>query len=275
MNRNLRSFLLWTLAFLLTVAAAVFQRRTGPSYPMRGTVVVENIPVKYSLIRTYDGDDNAPVKILIADTSVGGELKLKRYKSYDDWSLVTMIREGDQLTGYIPHQPMAGKVMYHVRLTKNGNTYVVNEKPAIIRFKGFVPRGILWTHIIIIFLAMLISTRTGLEILFKGKHTYLYSWITVVTFLIGGMILGPVVQKYSFDAYWTGWPFGHDLTDNKSLVAFIFWLVALGYQLWNRNRKVWALIASAVLLVIYVIPHSVLGSEIDYTRQENKTESTQ
>ena len=35
---------------------------------------------------------------------------------------------------------------------------------------------------------------------------------------LGGMILGPIVQKYAFGAYWTGIPFGHDLTDAKNLV---------------------------------------------------------
>jgi len=93
--------------------------------------------------------------------------------------------------------------------------------------------------------------------------------------LIGGMILGPVVQKYAFDAYWTGWPFGHDLTDNKSLVAFIFWLVALGYQIRNRQKKSWAVVAAIILLVVYMIPHSVLGSEIDYTQEAPKQEVQQ
>jgi hypothetical protein len=273
MSPKLRSILLWVFAFILTIVAAVYQRMTGPSYPMRGSGVIGDSLIRYSLIRTWDGSDDAPVTITISDTSVNGELKLKRFKSYDTWSTLPMIREGDRLVGYIPHQPPAGKVIYHVTLTRNGNFWLLNEKPSIIRFKGFVPRNILWTHIILIFLSMFISTRTGLEVIFKGNNTYLYSWITVVCFLIGGMILGPVVQKYSFGAYWTGWPFGHDLTDNKSLVAFIFWLAALGFQIWNRNRRIWALIASVVLLTVYLIPHSVLGSEIDHTKQEQNTES--
>jgi hypothetical protein len=41
------------------------------------------------------------------------------------------------------------------------------------------------------------------------------------------MILGPVVQKFAFGEYWTGFPFGTDLTDNKTLIAFIGWIIAL------------------------------------------------
>ena len=80
------------------------------------------------------------------------------------------------------------------------------------------------------------------------------------------MIFGPIVQKFAFNAFWTGWPWGHDLTDNKTIVAFIFWLIALIRLIKNKEKRGWALVASIVLLVIYLIPHSVLGSEIDYTQ---------
>lgn len=254
-------------AFVITVGSAYYQRTTGPTYELRGRVTIDETVYQYKLIRTYDGNDQAPVEIAVADPDVSGELKLRRYKSHDEWSTTTMVRQGDKLTGYIPHQPMAGKVMYHVTLKKGGNTFLLNEEPAIIRFKGFVPRGILIAHIIIIFLAMLFSTRTAFEVLFKLKYTYLYTWITLICLTIGGMILGPVVQKYAFDAYWTGWPFGHDLTDNKSLLAFIFWIVALAYQIWRREKKNWAVVAAVVLFLVYIIPHSILGSEIDYTKE--------
>jgi hypothetical protein len=84
--------------------------------------------------------------------------------------------------------------------------------------------------------------------------------------IFGGLILGPVVQKYAFDAYWTGFPFGHDLTDNKTAVAFIGWLIAfLMYKKSNQPKR-WALFASILLLIVYLIPHSVLGSELDYKK---------
>jgi hypothetical protein len=45
------------------------------------------------------------------------------------------------------------------------------------------------------------------------------------------MILGPVVQYYAFGEFWTGVPFGWDLTDNKTLVAVIFWALAVANEL--------------------------------------------
>ena len=65
------------------------------------------------------------------------------------------------------------------------------------------------------FFGMLLSTRAGLEA-YSTTPNYgrLILW-TVALLTVGGLLLGPIVQKYAFDAFWTGWPFGTDLTDNK------------------------------------------------------------
>ena len=63
------------------------------------------------------------------------------------------------------------------------------------------------------------------------------------------------------------------MTDNKVLVALIVWIIALWKFKKNRQSYGWATAASIVLLLVYLIPHSLLGSEIDYTKIEKpKTE---
>ena len=271
MNSKVKSFLLWFFAFLFTAFIAIYQRMTGPTYPISGKVEIEHRVIKYKLIRTYDGNDDAKIIIPVPDTAVTGEYRYMRVRSNDSWAIQPMKRMGNDLVASIPHQPIAGKVMYQVTLIREGKHYLLNEKPAAMRYKGAIPMAILMFHIIVIFMAMLFSTRTGLEVIFKGKYTWAYSWGTLITLLIGGMIMGPVVQKYSFNVYWAGWPFGEDLTDNKSLVAFIFWIIAIIKQYRNREKKTWSLVAAVVLLVVFLIPHSVLGSEHDFTK-EQKTE---
>jgi hypothetical protein len=272
MNKTLKSWLIWIFAIIFTVVIAGYQRRTGPTYPMKVKKEIGKTVVKTDLIRTYDGQDDAKVILNIPDTSIKGKVQFRRFKSYDNWTSALLIRKGDFLIGSLPHQAIAGKVMYHITLVKGNEEVLLNDDPAVLRYKGHVPMFILLPHILIIFLAMLFSTITGLEVITKGKHTFLYTWITLITLLIGGLILGPVVQKFSFDVYWAGWPFGHDLTDNKSVVAFIFWVIALIFQYRNREKKSWTLLASIVLLIVFLIPHSLLGSEIDYTKLP-KTES--
>ncbi|MCX6280212.1 MAG: hypothetical protein NT004_19280 [Bacteroidetes bacterium] len=270
MNSKLKYTLIWIFSVVFTLCIAVYQRMTGPTYPVRGKAEIGGQTVKFRLIRTYDGNDNAPIKVIAPDTTIKGELKLRRFKSYDGWQIQAMQRKGDTLVGYLPHQDPAGKVMYDVTLIKGDQRVLLNDHSAVLRYKGFVPGYILIPHIFFIFFAMIFSTLTGFMVVFRMKHAYIYTWLTVIFLAMGGLILGPIVQKFSFDAYWTGWPFGYDLTDNKSLVAFIFWVIALVVMKKHRENQLWPIIATIVLLAIFLIPHSTLGSEIDFTKEQKK-----
>ncbi len=272
MNNTLKSILLWFFAIIFTLAIAVYQRMTGPTYPVRGHTEIGSQSVKYRLLRTYDGADDAMIEISVPDTSIKGEIQFRRFRSFDNWTTNPMVRQGELLIGSVPHQDAAGKIMYNITLLQGMQKYPLNTQPVVMRYKGAVPAWVLIPHIFFIFMAMLFSTRTGLEVIFKGGSTWLYAWVTIITLVMGGLILGPIVQKFSFNAYWTGWPFGHDLTDNKSLVAFIFWAIALFVMKKNRENKVWPVVASFVLLIVFLIPHSMLGSEIDFTKAP-KTEA--
>ncbi len=81
-------------------------------------------------------------------------------------------------------------------------------------------------------------------------------------YLLGGLIFGPWVQLYAFNELWAGVPFAWDLTDNKTLVAFLFWLLA---YFMNRKKEspVYTVVAAIVMLLVYSIPHSMYGSQLD------------
>jgi hypothetical protein len=86
------------------------------------------------------------------------------------------------------------------------------------------------------------------------------------------------VQKFAFDAYWTGFPWGYDLTDNKTLLMWLAWAVACGalgrpgrrdVPGWGRRGTVF--VAAVVMTVVYLIPHSLRGSQLDYGQVESGT----
>lgn len=268
MTYRTKAWIFWIFSVLFTISIAIYQRMTGPTYPVRGSVEIAGEKVKYRLIRTHVSDFDAKVSVK-APEGVEGEFTYRRFKSWDDWHTVEMTREGDELFAMVPKQPPAGKVQYKVKLKANGEEIKLTDEAVIMRYKGHVPDYVLIPHIILMFLAMLFSTRTGIEAIIKGKHTFTYTAATLFLLLPGGMILGPIVQKFAFGEYWTGWPLGTDLTDNKTAVAFLAWIIAFVRLRKNKNATVWALVASIILLIVYLVPHSVLGSEIDFRELEN------
>jgi hypothetical protein len=255
--------LYWIIAILITLSAIIYQRKTGPTYDKKTTVTIENSEYTVKLIRSHGGESDCPVVIQIPDENINGEILYRKYPTNNDWNTIQMERTGDLLAGKLPNLPPAGKYEYKVVLEKDGEKYLLNNnQPVIIRFKGDVPATILIPHIIFMFLAMLLGNLAGIMAVFKYPKFRFYTKATFYTLLLGGMILGPWVQWHAFGEAWAGVPFAWDLTDNKTLVAFIFWLVAL---LMNRKkeRPVYVVVAAIVMLIVYSIPHSMYGSQLD------------
>lgn len=270
-----RNILFWLLALVITLASAVYQRATGPTYPIDGEAELAGYPVSYSLTRTHGGDGDQPIRLHTPKGGINGALMYKRYKTDDAWTPLPLRLVGDTLVAMLPHQPPAGKLEYMLELESDGELLRLPERETIVtRFKGAVPLSALIPHVIAMFLAMLISTRAGLEALRKKGHPRGYTLWTTGLLIVGGLILGPIVQNYAFGAYWTGFPFGTDLTDNKTLIAFIAWVIAIA-AVWNRESfeqkpiRRWFVVAAAlVMLAVYLIPHSMMGSEIDYQEMD-------
>ena len=259
--------LLWIVAFLITAASAVYQRRTGPTYPVRGKVVLDETIVSYRLLRSHEVGQGAPIRLTVPDTTVTGYIRYRWFEMPgEELEMIPLKRQDDALIAQLPERPPAGKIMYFVYLEKGGEKYSLSaDEPVVIRYKGGVPTAVLIPHVILMFLAMLLSTRAGLEALdAEGKFRRYMAW-TIVLFFISGFILGPIIQKFAFGAYWTGVPFGTDLTDNKTLIAMLGWVAAWIQTRRGQHGRGWVVFASVLMLVVYLVPHSLLGSELKYT----------
>lgn len=270
-----RTALLWGLALLLMLSSVVYQRRTGPTYPMRGSVVVEGQTVPYRLVRSASTSGDARVALPAVVSDAGGSLHYKRYKTVDPLAVLPLVRERrdgrDEWAAYLPKQPAAGKLEYFVMLQSPGGNERVprGAEPVVIRFKDDVPLPWLVSHVIVMFVALLVGMRAGLGALFAQPGTRRLAGVTLAGISIGGMLLGPIVQKHAFGEYWTGFPWGYDLTDNKTLLMWLVWLVACA-AIWRMpsetsgRARTAVLVAACAMTVVYVIPHSLFGSELDY-----------
>lgn len=265
-----RVITLWTVAFFLTVAFLVWQKISGPTYEVRYQTEVGGVPLKGHLLRTHSITGDMPVTVSVAaEAGVAGTVIWRRYPTSDPWERLPMVYQDGQLKAELPRQKMAGKLEYSIEFTKDDAVVKVPADEAVVaRFKGDVPVLILVFHVSCMILGMLFSTGCGLEALTNGGGLKSLARAAFVFLLLGGLTLGPVVQKYAFDVYWSGWPLGGDWTDNKLAIGALVWLVAA----WmardsqpGRPRGKWAcVVAMLTIFVIYGIPHSIHGSTLDY-----------
>ncbi len=273
MKSILQSVVLWFFALVITLGLAGYQRRTGPSYPLRGTASIGGATVSYALPRSHGGAGGLMVVLkLPAGIAEGADVFWRRYPTQDSWARVPMKAVGEDYRAEIPHQPAAGKVEYRVAVrTDNGPVPVPGGQSVVARFRGDVPAWLLIPHILCMFVGMLLATRGLLEVLLRGRGRGRGMVLGATGLLVlGGLVLGPLVQLHAFGALWTGWPLGGDLTDNKTLLAILAWLPA-ALAAWKRRQHPLLLATGwAVMMAVFLIPHSMRGSQLDWAEQEHK-----
>ncbi|MFZ2492408.1 MAG: hypothetical protein WA208_13080 [Thermoanaerobaculia bacterium] len=210
---------------------------------------------------------------------IRGQVEYRRYRSNDAWSVVPMERgsfsferrgRATSLAGLgaaLPGLPeRAGKYEFFVRIAAGtgGFVSVTGDRPVYARFKAGVPTWALIAHILAIFTSMMFAIRTVLEAIVDGDFRRLLV-ATIASLLLGAFVLGPLIQWYAFGVWWAGVPFGYDWTDNKVLVSLFAWGVAAWTNRGGRRNRRAIFAAGVVTLLVYFIPHSVFGSEYDYT----------
>ncbi len=263
-----KSFILWTITVVITVSAMFYQRLTGPTYPKKVNVELASQQYKFKLLRSNEIGSPCDINLNIEDKGVKAIIYFKKYKVKELWTEVEMLPktiDGKRiLTATLPEQPAAGKVEYYISLIKGDNVVeIAKDEPVVVRFKGYVPRYILIPHIIFMIISLFVATRAGVGAVAGANDTRKYAGFTLIALGIGGLILGPLVQLNAFGELWTGWPFGGDWTDNKTIFAWLFWLIAFVSLKKNPQNKLWPIIATVVIFAMYMIPHSMGGSELD------------
>lgn len=262
------------LAILVTLITVIYQRSTGPTYPKKFMIGNDDAEVKVKFPRSHGGSTDAPVEVPMVTKEMTGTITFKRYPTNDEWTTQPLTKDGNFLKFKLPNQPPAGKLMYFLELSYDGKIQKIGEleDPIFIRYKGEVPTYVLAPHIFFMFLSMLLSVLALFEAAFKTKSFVKISYFTTGCLFVGGMILGPIVQKFAFGVYWAGFPYDWDLTDNKLLISFLFWFGAALLNMRKANR-IASIVAAFVLLAMYAIPHSTMGSQYDYKKGSVETKT--
>ena len=256
-----RSVKLWIVALALTVAALGWQWRSGPSYPYRTKIALGGAATAVSLPRSSSTLSTARVMVPARDSRVSGTLYWRRYPTGGPFEALPLRSNGGELAVALPGLPPAGRVEYYVELRVGAEPIRVPSKAGetvILRYHGPMPAAVLIPHIAVMFLAMLVGVRAGLAAVLGAPEHRRFAVVALAAFTLGGFILGPIAQKYAFGAFWTGVPYGWDLTDNKTLLMWIGWAAAVvaASRRWRGSRWV-VVLATLVMLAVFLVPHSV------------------
>ena len=261
------TFWYWLIAVVITLGAMVYQRVTGPTHSKRVKFEINGEAKSNLLPRSGDSGTDCKIELDKIPNDCKVDLYYRHYPSKEDWTQIPFIvSEFGEASTALPNQQAAGKLEYYIEISNNRDNKTIEvskSEPVVIRFKNPVPLWALIPHILLIFIAMLFSNLTGVLALFNHDRFKYYGILTILFLFVAGFIFGPIVQKYAFGAYWTGFPFGFDLTDNKTLIAFVAWGIAISFN-WKARRPLISLIAAIVMIIVYSIPHSLRGSELNY-----------
>lgn len=272
----MKQVLLWTAAIVLAGAAMIYQRSTGPTYEYKGNLEHAGESYKYELLRTHETTGGAKIELpQLKAGNYNATMHYKRYQTKDSFTPVEFQLDGDsRFVAQLPVQPAAGKMEYYVTGAVDGKEFNIprkGEANIVLRYKDPVSDYILIPHVTMMILVIIFGIRAGLSALFDGSTMRRWVVVAFSSMTLGGMILGPLVQKSAFGEYWTGFPFGGDFTDNKMLIMWLAWALALaiiGFKP-KKNEKVSksaVLVASVVMMIVYLIPHSMGGSTLDYDK---------
>ena len=269
-----KKIILWVLAVFLAIAAMIYQRSTGPTYEYKDHLEHNGEKHKYELLRSQETTEGAKIALpYIEGADYSAKLHYKRYQTKDSITVLDFRLDGDkQFIAQLPVQPAAGKMEYFVTCAIDGKEFSIPEKGEdniVLRYKDPVPDYILIPHVVMMIIVIIFGIRAGLSAIFDDGTMRRWTVVAFTAMTVGGMMLGPIVQKFAFGEYWTGFPFGGDFTDNKMLIMWIAWALALAIIGFKPKKKenvsrTTVIIAALVMTVVYLIPHSMGGSTLDY-----------
>lgn len=268
------------IGIAVTLLVFVVARRISRNKPVELDLEYAGARVTHTSVFEQVGPGRPRIDISI--DRPGAVLPLLLYRAGGDERLETLTME-DLGNGFwsalLPALERGARIEYGFRLL--GTDESLDVRPDTTRFftlkyKGEVSATVLVLHILFIFAAfffMVESMIGSASILARGEPreftVAMTRWVVVFTF-IGGWPLGIALNWQRFGVLWEGFPFGYDITDNKTQLMFLFWVVVMlvswrsffgrrtGRDLVSDRFYAWVVMASALAsLLIILLPHSL------------------
>ena len=236
----------------------------------------EKTPFLVSVAALADGDaEISEVALYYRDSKEDGAFKRLP---------LMRVGDSDRYVQVLPGQARAKRNYYFLEVKGNDGRVLRLPKGApggnnlyLVKWAASVPRPLIYTHILFMvgaFIMMLHTFYFSLNSLMTGwKNPAIYpiAFFATATFFVAGFPLGLWVAGIAFGIPWGGIPFGWDITDNKTLIAFLYWMAILilykknplrfrgfdSYLIGYKRFCQLTILGAVLTLIVYMIPHSI------------------
>ena len=286
-----------TIVTIALVGIGLFLMLNGMMTPEMYRAVGPSKPINYVFVPDYDEHSGQKHYVEGSFWSTrGGSVNVTAFyrkvgKSYVKGELQQIVGS-DKFSFPLPSLERGERSFYFLRVEDSqGNKVDIKPKPTsldnvfahgreklfYVTYEGRPFRPLLLLHIGLIVGAMLLmihGLRFSLSYIFSGRglsSAYRSFFVGWILFTITVLPLGISIAKATFGVGWTGFPVGTDITDNKSLVVVLYWLILLSIG-WKPQRGEYAprtgkvsgtvfvglsLIGIFLTIAAYAIPHSL------------------
>ena len=276
------------IAILFTVLLLGYARRTTMVRSVHKVVEQKGISIDHHTVPKQAGDEIPVISALVKGADqvnlvyrIGEEGEFLRVPMHP------VPGEPNVFASTLPHHPKASKAWYYIEAERKTADDKVNVtlpdensgafKPILLKYEGKVPAYIIIPHVLCNFGAIFFAALTlfsAIDIK-RGKRslkeTIKFPLTTFVLLFLGFIPFGIAMNWFAFGVTWEAFPFGRDVTDNKSQIILLFWIAILilvkGTLLGKGEEKnlvsdrgYFNMVVITLILTIamYAIPHSFI-----------------
>ncbi len=269
------------LGILVTLALLAAARRLSTNRPREKRVDDSGTSILHRTVFEQVGPGEPAVQLLIAPSGDAEPILLTASSPRGDIGETPMAPIGNGLwEGRLPSREKGERLYYALRVDIPGRDSVRLPRESdsffLVKYKGDVSGLFLVLHVVFMFGAFFFMVQSfwgALRILSgsdgKPGTVRLVQWVILTTF-VGGWPIGFILNHQRFGTLWEGFPFGYDITDNKTQIIFLFWIVTVllvrgsflgrgeSCDALGARGFAWAVVVSFIVsLTLYMIPHSL------------------
>jgi hypothetical protein len=275
------------VAFFFTLLLLFFTRKTTAVRSVYKLVEQGGVQIEHFTVPKQVGDEIPVISAKVKGASkVNLVYKIGKEGQYIFVDMSPILGEENSYEASIPLHPNGMKAWYYLEATSElgvGGVKVTlpernsgEVKPIRLKFEGKVPAYVVIPHVFSIFAAFFFATLTLFSAIDLRRRKITLSKsvrLCAVTFLllfIGFFPFGWAMNYFAFGVLWEAFPFGKDVTDNKSQIMFLFWLVTLFTvkgTFWSKDERkdlvsdrgfsTLVIVSFIATMLILAIPHSM------------------